>query len=233
MSDITAISRSPSTPAEAQACGEQEILRMPGRLAAALLAMREGRPVVLTDDADREDEADLIVAAERLDEASMALLIRECSGIVCLCLQDAMVRRLGLPPMVVRNESRYGTAFTVSIEAAQGVSTGVSAADRLTTVRAAIAPDARPEDLARPGHVFPLRAQPGGVLARRGHTEGSVDLALMAGLSGAAVLCELMNPDGTMARGAQVQAFAERHGLPQLSIAELAAYRAGGWRQAA
>lgn len=233
MSDFTAISHFSSPPAEAQACGEQEILRMPGRLAAALLAMREGRPVVLTDDADREDEADLIVAAERLDEATMALLIRECSGIVCLCLQDAMVRRLALPPMVTRNESRYGTAFTVSIEAAQGVSTGVSAADRLTTVRAAIAPDARPEDLARPGHVFPLRAQPGGVLARRGHTEGSVDLALMAGLSGAAVLCELMNADGTMARGAQVQAFAERHGLPQLSIAELAAYRAGGWRQAA
>lgn len=229
ISTATSLSKFP----DAQAYGEQELLRMPGRLAAALLAMREGRPVVLTDDNDREDEADLIIAAERLTEASMALLIRECSGIVCLCLQDAMVQRLALPPMVNLNESRYGTAFTVSIEAAQGVSTGVSAADRLTTVRAAIAPDARPADLARPGHVFPLRAQPGGVLARRGHTEGSVDLALMAGLSGAAVLCELMNADGTMARGAQVLDFAERHGLPLLSIAELADYRAAGLRQAA
>lgn len=223
---------SPSA-SDARACSEQEILRMPARLAAALLAMRRGLPVVLTDDADREDEADLIIAAERLSEAGMALLIRECSGIVCLCLQDAQIQRLQLPPMVADNQSRYGTAFTVSIEAAQGVSTGVSAADRLTTVRAAIAPDARPQDLARPGHVFPLRAMPGGVLARRGHTEGSVDLALMAGLGGAAVLCELMNPDGSMARGQGVLDFAARHGLPMLSIAELVQYRRGGWQQAA
>lgn len=218
---------------DAAACSEQEILRMPARLAAALLAMRAGRPVLLTDDDDREDEADLVIAAERLSEASMALLIRECSGIVCLCLQNAQIERLALPPMVANNESRYSTAFTVSIEARQGVSTGVSAADRLMTVRAAIAPDAEPADLARPGHVFPLRAAPGGVLARRGHTEGSVDLALMAGLSGAAVLCELMNADGTMSRGQQVLDFAQRHGLPMLSIAELADYRQKGWRQAA
>lgn len=224
-----------STPvySDAAACSEQEILRMPARLAAALIAMRAGQPVLLTDDDDREDEADLIIAAERLNEASMALLIRECSGIVCLCLQGAQIERLALPPMVANNESRYGTAFTVSIEARQGVSTGVSAADRLTTVRAAIAPDAVPADLARPGHVFPLRAAPGGVLTRRGHTEGSVDLALMAGLSGAAVLCELMNADGTMSRGQQVLDFAQRHGLPMLSIAELADYRQKGWRQAA
>lgn len=224
-----------STPvySDAIACSEQEILRMPARLAAALIAMRAGQLVLLTDDDDREDEADLIIAAEHLTEASMALLIRECSGIVCLCLQDAHIERLALPPMVASNESRYGTAFTVSIEARQGVGTGVSAADRLTTVRAAIAPDAVPADLARPGHVFPLRAVPGGVLARRGHTEGSVDLALMAGLSGAAVLCELMNADGTMSRGQQVLDFAQRHGLPMLSIAELADYRQKGWRQAA
>jgi 3,4-dihydroxy 2-butanone 4-phosphate synthase len=195
--------------------------------------MRAGRPIVLTDDPGREDEADLIVAAERLSEASMALLIRECSGIVCLCLTDERIRQLELPPMVALNRSRYGTAFTVSIEAAQGVATGVSAADRLTTVRAAIAADAQPHDIVSPGHVFPLRAEAGGVLARRGHTEGSVDLALMAGLSGAAVLCELMNADGTMARGQQVLDFAARHGLPLLSIAELVDYRAGGWRQAA
>lgn len=212
---------------DADACSEQELAQMPPRLRAALLAMRQGRPVLLTDDDDREDEADLIVAAERLTVETMALLIRECSGIVCLCLQEQQIRQLALPPMVVDNQSRYGTAFTVSIEARQGVTTGVSAADRLTTVRAAIAPDARPEDLARPGHVFPLRATPGGVLARRGHTEGSVDLALMAGLSGAAVLCELMNADGTMSRGDELLDFARRHGLPMLSIAELADYRRG------
>lgn len=232
MPQTTLTSYSSSLP-QARACSEQEILRMPARLAAALLAMRAGQPVLLTDDPDREDEADLIVAAERLDEASMALLIRECSGIVCLCLADERIRRLELPPMVAENRSRHGTAFTVSIEAAQGVSTGVSAADRLTTVRAAIAPDAQPLDIVSPGHVFPLRAEPGGVLARRGHTEGSVDLALMAGLSGAAVLCELMNPDGTMARGQQVLDFAARHGLPLLSIAELVDYRSGGWKLAA
>jgi 3,4-dihydroxy 2-butanone 4-phosphate synthase len=156
MSVVTPIS-APSSFAslpDASACTPQ----VPARLRAALLAMREGLPVLLTDDDDREDEADLIVAAERLTEATMAQLIRECSGIVCLCLQDVRVRQLDLAPMVVNNESRYGTAFTVSIEAKQGVTTGVSAADRLTTVRAAIAADAMPEDLARPGHVFPLRA---------------------------------------------------------------------------
>lgn len=214
-------------PQDVDACSEQELAQMPPRLHAAVLAMRQGLPVLLTDDDDREDEADLIVAAERLTVESMALLIREGSGIVCLCLQETQIRRLALPPMVVDNQSRYGTAFTVSIEARHGVTTGVSAADRLTTVRAAIAPDARPDDLARPGHVFPLRATPGGVLARRGHTEGSVDLALMAGLSGAAVLCELMNADGTMSRGDELLAFARQHRLPMLSIAELADYRRG------
>ncbi|WP_082117595.1 3,4-dihydroxy-2-butanone-4-phosphate synthase [Pandoraea apista] len=195
------------------------------RLAASLQAMREGRPVILMDDLDRENEADLIVAAEKITPATMAMLIRECSGIVCLCLPDETLRRLDLPPMVEQNQSRYGTAFTVTIEARQGVSTGVSAADRVTTIRAAIADDAQPSDLSRPGHVFPLRAQPGGVLTRRGHTEGSVDLAILAGLKPAAVLCELMNPDGTMTRGADIERFAEQHGLPILTIDELANYR--------
>lgn len=195
------------------------------RLAAAAQAMRDGRPVLLTDDGDREDEADLIVAASTLTEPVMALLIRECSGIVCLCLPGEAVDRLRLPPMVARNGSRYGTAFTVSIEARHGIATGVSAADRVATVRAAVAADAQPDDLVSPGHVFPLRAADGGVLARRGHTEGAIDLCDLAGLPRAAVLCELMNADGSMARGPQVAAFAQRHGLPLLSIEDLVQWR--------
>ncbi|HZZ10706.1 MAG TPA: 3,4-dihydroxy-2-butanone-4-phosphate synthase [Paraburkholderia sp.] len=198
---------------------------VPPRIAAALQAMRDGRAVVLQDDHDRENEADLIVSAERLSVETMALLIRECSGIVCLCLPDEKVRALELPPMAVNNESRHGTAFTVSIEARVGVSTGVSALDRVTTIRAAIADTAKPADIVRPGHVFPLRAQPGGVLARRGHTEGTVDLAVLAGLKPAGVLCELMNADGTMTRGADVERFAKQHNLPMLTIAELVEFR--------
>jgi 3,4-dihydroxy 2-butanone 4-phosphate synthase len=198
------------------------------RLHLAAEALRAGRPVLLTDDHNRENEADLIVAASRLTEPVMALLIRECSGIVFLCLPPEAVERLRLPPMVSHNQSRHGTAFTVSIEARRGVSTGVSAADRLTTVRAAISPDAQPDDLVSPGHVFPLRAEAGGVLARRGHTEGSIDLCDLAGLPRAAVLCELMNPDGSMARGGQVSAFALTHGIPVLSIADLVQWRLGG-----
>ena len=158
-----------------------------GRIAAALEATRAGIPVILLDDFDRENEADLIVAAEKLTTESMALMIRECSGIVCLCLTADKVRALDLPPMAADNGSKYGTPFTVSIEARDGVTTGVSAVDRVTTIRAAIAADAKPHDLVRPGHVFPLRANPAGVLGRAGHTEGSVDLAIMAGLQPASV----------------------------------------------
>ncbi len=197
----------------------------PSRLRAALRALYAGRPILLFDDDERENEADLIVAAERITAETMALLIREGSGIVCLCLPDDALKRLQLPPMVSRNESRYGTAFTVSIEARHGVATGVSAADRVTTIQAAIADGASPDDLVSPGHVFPLRAQPGGVLERPGHTEGSVDLMVLAGLKPAAVLCELMNPDGSMARGEQVDAFALTHGLPTLTIAEIVHWR--------
>ena len=196
-----------------------------GRIEAALAATRAGIPVILLDDFDRENEADLIVAAEKLTVETMALMIRECSGIVCLCLSADKVRELELPPMAIENGSRYGTPFTVSIEARHGVTTGVSAADRVTTIRTAIAADARPEDLVRPGHVFPLRATPGGVLARAGHTEGSVDLATMAGLQPAAVLCELMNPDGTMMRGEDIERFAEERGFPILTIAEMIEWR--------
>lgn len=196
-----------------------------GRIAAALAAMRAGIPVILLDDFDRENEADLIVAAEKLTVETMALMIRECSGIVCLCLSDDKVRALELPPMAPENGSRYGTPFTVSIEARHGVTTGVSAADRVSTIQAAIARNAQPDDLVRPGHVFPLRATPGGVLARAGHTEGSVDLAKLAGLQPAAVLCELMNPDGTMMRGEQIERFAEERAFPILTIAELIQWR--------
>jgi 3,4-dihydroxy 2-butanone 4-phosphate synthase len=204
-----------------------------GRIAAALDATRAGIPVILLDDFDRENEADLIVAAEKLTVASMALMIRECSGIVCLCLSADKVRALDLPPMAADNGSRYGTPFTVSIEAREGVTTGVSAADRVTTIRAAIAPDAQPSDLVRPGHVFPLRANPAGVLGRKGHTEGSVDLAVLAGLQPAAVLCELMNEDGTMMRGDAIERFARERGFPILTIAELIAWRTRNEQKAA
>ena len=196
-----------------------------GRIQAALAAMRAGVPVILLDDFDRENEADLIVAADKLTVETMALMIRECSGIVCLCLTADKVRELELPPMAPENGSRYGTPFTVSIEARHGVTTGVSAADRVSTIRAATAAHARPEDVVRPGHVFPLRAMPGGVLARKGHTEGSVDLAIMAGLNPSAVLCELMNPDGTMMRGDDIERFAALHGMPILTIAEMIQWR--------
>lgn len=191
------------------------------RIHAALDALRRGLPVIVADDHERENEADLILAADALTVPEMARMIRDCSGIVCLCLTPEHAARLELPPMVPNNGSRYGTAFTVSIEAAEGVTTGVSAADRTTTIRAAIHPQAVPADLARPGHVYPLIARAGGVRERRGHTESAVELARLAGFSPAGVLCELMNPDGSMMRGAELDAYAERHGLPQLTVAEL------------
>jgi 3,4-dihydroxy 2-butanone 4-phosphate synthase len=195
------------------------------RLSRAMKDMRAGHPVILVDNLDRENEADLVVAAERLSERVMALLIRECSGIVCLCLPEEKLCQLELPQMVANNESCYQTAFTVTIDARYGISTGVSAADRVCTIRAAIARDAAPEDLVRPGHVFPLRAVAGGVLARQGHTEGAVELAKLAGLPPAAVLCEVTNPDGTMAKGADIVRFADKYGCTVLSISELIAYR--------
>jgi len=199
------------------------------RVAQALAALRRGRPVLVQDDADRENEADLIVSAELIDVPVMAQLIRDCSGIVCLCLHPELVARLGLRHMVERNQSRYGTAFTVSIEARDGITTGVSAADRVTTVRAALAsktaPDAGSAGIVSPGHVFPLCAATDGVLARRGHTEASVDLMKLAGLQPAAVLCELMNQDGSMARGAQVAAYARQFDLVLLSVEDVVVVR--------
>ncbi|BEQ13507.1 3,4-dihydroxy-2-butanone 4-phosphate synthase [Desulfoferula mesophila] len=197
------------------------------RVQRALEAVRQGRGVLVTDDEDRENEGDLIFAAQSLTTEQMAALIRECSGIVCLCLPSDKVKSLDLPPMTPANSSRYQTAFTVSIEAAQGVTTGVSAADRLATVRAAIAEDATPADLNRPGHVFPLQARDGGVLERRGHTEATVDLMRLAGLAPYGVLCELTNPDGSMARLPRIVDFARSSGYPVVTVEDLAAYRVG------
>ena len=194
------------------------------RVANALQQLRNGGGVLLLDDEDRENEGDLIFAAEFITVEQMALMIRECSGIVCLCLPEERCHHLNLAPMVVNNRSPNQTAFTVSIEAAEGTTTGVSAMDRITTIQAAIADNAVPEDLIRPGHVFPLSARQGGVLERRGHTEGTVDLMCLAGLKPAGVLCEIMNPDGTMARLPEISAFAERHAMPVLTIDDMVNY---------
>jgi len=194
------------------------------QLQRAIAAIRAGRPVIVLDDESREDEADLIMAAELVSASWMARFIRDCSGIVCLCLDNRIADRLELPLMVSDNGSRHGTPFTVSIEARHGVTTGVSAADRAVTVLTACAANARAEDLVRPGHIFPLRAHDRRVHGRRGHTEGAVMLAELAGLRPAAILCELMNDDGTMMRGAQLRDYAARNDLVVTSIAALADY---------
>lgn len=195
------------------------------RVENALIALREGRGAMVLDDEDRENEGDMIFAAENMTVEQMALTIRHGSGIVCLCLTDEHRKQLDLPMMVENNTSAYGTGFTVTIEAAHGVTTGVSAADRLTTVRAAIADNAKPSDLNRPGHVFPLRAQPGGVLTRGGHTEATIDLVSLAGFKPAGVLCELTNDDGTMARAPECIKFAKEHNMALVTIEDLVAYR--------
>lgn len=191
------------------------------RVNLAVSRLRQGRGVLLVDSEDRENEGDLIFPAETITGAQMAMMIRECSGIVCLCLTDQKLRQLELPQMVTHNTSANQTAFTLSIEARQGVTTGVSAADRVTTIRTAIADHCKPDDLARPGHVFPLRGRPGGVLERRGHTEGTIDLMRLAGFKPAGVLCELTNEDGSMARLPEIVAFAERHYLTVVTIEDL------------
>lgn len=195
------------------------------RINSAIVSLKKGGGILLVDDDDRENEGDIIFPAETLTEEQMALLIRECSGIVCLCLTAEKIKRLELPQMVGENTSHYGTAFTVSIEASQGVTTGVSARDRVITVRTAVDDACRVEDLNRPGHVFPLRAKPGGVLERRGHTEGTVDMMLLSGLKPAGVLCELTNPDGTMAKLPEIINFANTHSMPVLSIEDIVQYR--------
>ncbi|MDF1720678.1 MAG: 3,4-dihydroxy-2-butanone-4-phosphate synthase [Minwuia sp.] len=208
-----------------QTLGYQSLLDQFGtaqeRVDRAIAALGRGGGVLVVDDEDRENEGDIIFAAETVSEHQMAMLIRECSGIVCLPMKGRLIDHLGLAPMVTNNTSSMGTAFTVSIEARQGVTTGVSAADRVTTVRAAIAPQASAGDLASPGHVFPLRAADGGVRVRRGHTEASVDLVTLAGFKPAAVLCELANPDGSMARLPEIAVFGRAHDMPVVSIEDL------------
>ncbi|WOG26634.1 3,4-dihydroxy-2-butanone-4-phosphate synthase [Endozoicomonas sp. 8E] len=203
------------------------------RVERAIDSLRRGEGVILVDDENRENEGDLIFAAETLTVKQMALLIRECSGIVCLCLTDEKLRALELPAMVEDNSSSYGTAFTVTIEAKKGVTTGVSAADRVTTIKTAIKDDCRPQELARPGHVFPLRAQPNGVLDRRGHTEGTVDLAMLAGYKPAGVLCVLIREDGEMMRLPGLVEFARTQKLPVLTIEDLVSYRLGQLKKTA
>lgn len=195
------------------------------RVLRAIGDLQKGKGVLLVDDENRENEADIIFAASTMQVSDMALMIRECSGIVCLCLKDEFCKRMQLPQMVNENTCVNKTAFTISIEARNGVSTGVSASDRIMTIRTAIAEDAKPEDLVHPGHVFPLRACDGGVLERQGHTEGSVDLSRLAGLGEAAVLCELTNIDGTMARLPQAIDFAIAHDMMVIAIKDIIEYR--------
>lgn len=196
------------------------------RVIRALTTLSHGGGLLLVDDEERENEGDLIFPAETITTPQMAMLIRECSGIVCLCLTDSQVQKLALPQMVANNTSANKTAFTISIEAKKGVTTGVSAKDRVHTIRTAVDSNAGPEDLNRPGHVFPLRAEPGGVFSRRGHTEGTVDLMELAGLKNSAgVLCELTNPDGTMARLPRIMDFGEEHGFPVVTIEDLVQFK--------
>ena len=191
----------------------------------ALVEIRKGRMVILTDDEDRENEGDLVMAAEKVTPQDVNFMATHGRGLICLALNEERIRRLNLPLMVQDNTSSFQTAFTISIEAAQGVSTGISAADRAHTIQVAVAPNAKPADLSRPGHIFPLRAREGGVLVRTGQTEGSVDLARMAGLRPAGVICEIMNPDGSMARRPDLVKFARKHQMVLLSVADIIRYR--------
>jgi 3,4-dihydroxy 2-butanone 4-phosphate synthase/GTP cyclohydrolase II len=187
--------------------------------------LRAGRMVILVDEEDRENEGDLVLAADHVTPEAINFMAKYGRGLICLTLTRERCERLRLPPMVTRNGTKHATAFTVSIEAAEGVTTGISAADRARTVQAAVAPHAVPEDLVQPGHIFPLQAVDGGVLMRAGHTEAGCDLAVMAGCSPAAVICEVMKDDGTMARLPDLQLFAAEHGLKIGTIADLIEHR--------
>jgi 3,4-dihydroxy 2-butanone 4-phosphate synthase/GTP cyclohydrolase II len=195
------------------------------RVRLALEDIRAGRMVVLVDDEDRENEGDLVCASEAVTPEIINFMAKYGRGLICLTLTEERVRQLGLPMMAANNQSPYHTAFTVSIEARQGVTTGISAADRAQTCKAAIAPSAGPQDLVTPGHIFPLRARNGGVLVRTGQTEGSVDLARLAGLTPSGVICEIMNDDGTMARLPDLLKFGEEHSIRIVTVADIIRWR--------
>lgn len=195
------------------------------RVEKAVQKLQQGFGILLVDDENRENEGDIIFSAEKITEKDMALMIRECSGIVCLCLTEEKCRNLGLRQMVSKNTSKNQTAFTISIEAKNDVTTGVSAQDRLTTIKAAISHNATPEDLSHPGHVFPLLARKNGVFERRGHTEGSIDLMKISGLEEYSVLSELTNIDGTMSKLPEICSFAEKHNMTVVSIEDICQYR--------
>jgi 3,4-dihydroxy 2-butanone 4-phosphate synthase/GTP cyclohydrolase II len=191
----------------------------------AIEEIRSGRFIVVVDDPDRENEGDLVIAAQFATPDAINFMATHARGLICLCLTGERCDELGLHPMTERNETPLGTAFTVSIEAREGVTTGISAHDRSRTIQVAIHPAAKPDDLVQPGHVFPLRARPGGVLERTGQTEAAVDLARLAGLSPAGVVCEVMNEDGTMARVKDLIPYCEKHGLKMITVADLVEYR--------
>lgn len=199
---------------------------MPISSAAEIIEdIRQGRMVILMDDEDRENEGDLIIAAEKVSPEAINFMATHGRGLICLTMTKERCQRLGLPLMVRDNNAQFSTAFTVSIEAAEGVTTGISAADRARTVEAAVAPNAVAADLVQPGHIFPLMAQDGGVLTRAGHTEAGCDLARLAGFSPAGVIVEILNEDGTMARRPDLEVFGEKHGIKLGTIADLIEYR--------
>ena len=209
----------------AEAAGERPDADVFGSIDEALDDLREGKMVIVCDDEDRENEGDLTIAAQFATAERINFMAKEGRGLICLCLTPQRCAELNLPPMVAKNEARLQTAFTVSIEAREGVTTGISAADRAHTIQVAIDPNSRPADLVQPGHVFPLMAKPGGVLERSGQTEAGVDLARLAGLIPAGVICEIMNDDGTMARVNDLIPYARRHGLKIITVADLIKYR--------
>src|SRR5436190_12712735 len=195
------------------------------KIESAIEAIARGEMVIVVDSVDRENEGDLIIAAEKMTPEAMAFMIRHTSGVICMPVEGHRLDELRIPLMVAENTESQRTAFTVSVDARHGTTTGISAADRSTTVHALLDDATRPEDLARPGHIFPLRYRDGGVLKRAGHTEAAVDLARLAGMRAAGVLAEVVNDDGTMARMPRLEAFAEEHGLQLISIADLIRYR--------
>lgn len=191
----------------------------------AIEAISRGEMVVVVDDHDRENEGDIVVAADAIDSAAIAFMMNHARGLICIAMEGERLDQLAIPLMLPHNTDSMKTAFTVSVDYIPGTTTGISAADRAASFRALVAPDAKPDDFARPGHVFPLRADPEGVLGRPGHTEAAIDLAKLAGRFPSGVICEIANEDGTMARLPELERFAERHGLLVVTIQDLIAYR--------